>query len=96
MSRLAYDRSALPRFIQQTATAYRTGTTRAAVARPFSGLTFGQSNSSTPNDGGSDSFGFRGDAASNPVVRDALVPIVIEQTASRRYFRVLQRSSYAD
>jgi hypothetical protein len=53
---------------------------RAVVARSYSGYGFDASNPSSSSSAGPS--GWR-DEASNPVIRDQLVPIVVEQTVSR-------------
>jgi hypothetical protein len=66
----------------RTALTSTSTTSRLAIARSYSGHGFDVSSPSSSSSAGPS--GWR-DEASNPVIRDQLVPIVVEQTVSRLF-----------
>jgi len=57
---------------------------RAVLARSYSGYGFDASSPSSSSSSSAGPSGWR-DEASNPVIRDQLVPIVVEQTVSHLF-----------
>jgi hypothetical protein len=72
--------STIARTLRTALTSTSTSILRPVVARSYSGYGFDASSPSSSSSAGPS--GWR-DEASNPVIRDQLVPIVVEQTVSR-------------
>jgi hypothetical protein len=72
--------STIARTLRTALTSTSTSILRPAVAKSYSGYGFDASSPSSSSSAGPS--GWR-DEASNPVIRDQLVPIVVEQTVSR-------------